>query len=111
MFPSWGFGRYLIRKPFRRFSAGCVFVFRTSQRGWGFGCNKIIRFQTGTAALVLQTPAQGHCAPRVDYEEVRLRVANAFKEKNHELGEMIGVIQSLSKDVARATDALRSQCR
>ena len=62
-------------------------------------------------ALVLQTSAQGYCAPRVDYEEVRLRVANAFKEKNHELGEMIGVIQSLSKDVARATDALRSQCR
>ena len=62
-------------------------------------------------ALVLQTSAQGYCAPRVNYEEVRLRVANAFKEKNHELGEMIGVIQSLSKDVARATDALRSQCR
>ena len=62
-------------------------------------------------AFTLQTSAQGYCAPRVNYEEVRLRVANAFAEKNHELGEMIGVIQSLSKDVVRATDALRSQCR
>ena len=62
-------------------------------------------------AFILQTSAQGYCAPRVDYEEVRLRVANAFSEKNHELGEMIGVIQSLSKDVARATDALRAKCR
>ena len=62
-------------------------------------------------ALTLRTHAQGYCAPRVDYGEVRLRVANAFAEKNHELSEMVGVIQSLSKDVMRATDALRTQCR
>ena len=53
---------------------------------------------------------QGFCAPRIDYGDVRLRVANAYAEKSHEFGELLGVLQSLSKDVARATDALRSRC-
>merc|ERR1719454_2010225 len=52
----------------------------------------------------------GFCAPRIDYGDVRLRVANAYAEKSHEFGELLGVLQSLSKDVARATGALRSRC-
>lgn len=52
----------------------------------------------------------GYCAPRTDYGDVRMRVANAYAEKRHEFIEMVGVIQSLSKDVARATDALRARC-
>ena len=58
----------------------------------------------------LHACAQGYCAPRIDYGEVRMRVANAYADKRHEFLEMIGVIQSLSKDVARATDALRARC-
>ena len=58
----------------------------------------------------LRTHVQGFCAPRIDYGDVRLRVANAYAEKSHEFGELLGVLQSLSKDVARATDALRSRC-
>ena len=72
------------------------------------GCAR--RSRSLVAASTLRPRAQEYCAPRVDYEEVRLRVANAFAEKNHEFIEMIGVIQSLSKDVTRATGALRSQC-
>ena len=77
---------------------------RIGSVGCGEGNEALLRH------LCLQMPTQGYCAPRINYEEVRLRVANAFAEKNHELGEIIGVIQSLSKDVVRATDALRSQC-
>ena len=87
--------------------ARAVLVARLLKIG-SVGCAR--RGRSLVAASTLRPRAQGYCAPRVDYEEVRLRVANAFAEKNHEFIEMIGVIQSLSKDVTRATDALRSQC-
>jgi hypothetical protein len=92
---------------------GCANVNMQGRRWWpGFrGLGPwVVSKNDVSLRICLRTPTQGYCAPRVNYEEVRLRVANAFAEKNHELGEMIGVIQSLSKDVARATDALRSQC-
>ena len=72
--------------------------------GWGDATSG-----RGTATTS-QTPLQGYCAPRVDYGEVRLRVANAYAEKSHEFVEMVNVIQSLSKDIARTTGALRARC-
>ena len=61
-------------------------------------------------AVTSQSLLQGYCAPRVDYGEVRLRVANAYAEKSHEFLEMVSVIQSLSKDIAGAAEALRARC-
>ena len=72
--------------------------------GWGDATSG-----RGTATTS-QTPLQGYCAPRVDYGEVRLRVANAYAEKSHEFVEMVNVIQSLSKDIARTTGALCARC-
>jgi len=86
--------------------ARAMLVARLLQIG-SVGCAPTNR--SSVVASTLRPRAQGYCAPRVDYEEARLRVANAFAEKNHEFIEMIGVIQSLSKDVTRAADALRSQ--
>ena len=43
-----------------------------------------------------------YCAPKVNYADVRARVANAFAEKANELADAIAVVQGLSKDTSRS---------
>jgi hypothetical protein len=43
-----------------------------------------------------------YCAPKVNYADVRARVANAFAEKANEPADAIAVVQGLSKDTSRS---------
>ena len=43
-----------------------------------------------------------YCAPKINYADVRARVANAFAEKANELADAIAVVQGLSKDTSRS---------
>ena len=49
-------------------------------------------------------------AAKVNYAEVRTRVAHAFAEKAHEVAEAIDVLQSLSKESIGLLDKAKAQC-
>ena len=50
-----------------------------------------------------------YCATKVNYADVRARVANAFAEKANELADAIAVVQGLSKDTSRSLSAATRQ--
>ena len=53
---------------------------------------------------------QDYCSPRVNYADVRARVAHAFAAKASELGDAIALVQGLSKESVALLDQIRIYC-
>ena len=61
-------------------------------------------------ALLLGIAPTCSSAENVNYAEVRTRVSNAFREKEHEMAETLVVLQDLSKATSTLLADIREQC-
>ena len=64
-------------------------------------------FHEGSA---LYECVQDYCAPKVNYFEVRTRVAHAFAGKANEMADAISVVQNLSKGMTRLLEKIDTHC-
>ena len=53
---------------------------------------------------------QEYCSPKINYADVRKRVAYAFSEKATEMADVIAVVQKLSKEATRLVGDINAQC-
>ena len=53
---------------------------------------------------------EGLCKPRIDYADVRTRVAYAFEEQASELADTVSVLISLSREVGHLLEKITATC-
>jgi len=61
-------------------------------------------------SVLMTLSCQDYCSPRVNYAEVRARVAHAFAAKASELGDAIALVQGLSKESMSLLDQIHTYC-
>ena len=71
-------------------------------------CRSAGAASTQSDEQLLSAPNAPHT--KVDYANVRARVAHAFAEKAHEMSETVAVLQGLSRETRALVDTINANC-